>query len=419
MKRLISVLLCVLLVFGCAAVTSAEDAPSDKREALTDEDFLSVKGRRIYNRRGEEVVLKGVNIGAWLVWEDWLTPVQGADDVWSYYEKLIGRFGTETAYDLIHTYEDNFFTEYDLDVIAEMGFNCIRVPFWYRNFYVDDNGAKLLDANGEWDFSRLDWVVEEAGKRGLYVILDMHGSPGFQSDSPHSGKGKSCGLYEQTDEGEFYRKLTDELWTAIAERFKDDPAVAMYDLLNEPMCDTPTTEIERRVKNEYIYSRLYKTVRAADPDHIITLECIWTGFALPKAFLKGWKNVVYQVHFYNNSDFIFRFFVLLTRILHPTVPLMMGEFYPHEKTTWAGCFKAMKDYNYSWMLWTYKAAGHGMWESDWCLKGSKDGFWRADANEDSAEDIAYKFGDMLRTENGYQDTGHYEKNVKPYVAAVQ
>ena len=30
-----------------------------------------------------------------------------------------------------------------------MGFNCVRVPFWYRNFYYDDNGTKILDKNGE------------------------------------------------------------------------------------------------------------------------------------------------------------------------------------------------------------------------------------------------------------------------------
>ena len=99
------------------------------------------------------------------------------------------------------------------------------------------------------------------------------------------------------------------------------------------MCDVECTEIERRIKNEAIYSRLYKTVRAVDKDHIITMEAIWTGFALPKTFLKGWNNVVYQGHFYNNSDFIFNFFLLLTIAIHPNVPLMVGEFYPLGNTT--------------------------------------------------------------------------------------
>ncbi len=415
-KKMLCVLLCAVMaipfaVFALAADTAAEDAVT----GFTQEDFLKTKGTKIYNQRGEEVVLKGVNIGSWMIWEDWLSPYEEATDHYSAFEVLIERFGTQKAYDLMDTYMDNWFTESDLDTIKEMGFNCIRVPFWYRNFYYDDNGTKILDENGEWDFSRLDWVVEECAEREIYVILDMHGAPGFQSDAPHSGKGTSCGLYDQTEEGEFYRMLTNELWTAIAERFAGNPAVAMYDLLNEPMCDCPVTEIERRVKNEYIYTILYDTVRAADPDHIITMECIWTGFALPQTWLKGWENVVYQVHFYNNSDFIFAFFLLLTKILHPNVPMFMGEFYPHEKTTWEGCFRSLKRFNYSWCLWTYKAANHGMWESDWCLFGAKDGFERAKLATDSYEEIERKFGEVLRTDVNYVNTGHYE-TVAPHLS---
>jgi hypothetical protein len=296
-----------------------------------------------------------------------------------------------------------------------MGFNCVRVPFWFRNFYYDDNGTKILDENGEWDFSRLDFVVNESAKRGLYVILDMHGAPGYQSDSPHSGKGVSCGLYADTPQGERYRELTDELWTAIASRYKGNPAVAMYDLLNEPMCDVNATEAERRVTNEKIYVRLYDTVRAADPDHIITLECIWTAAALPHKWVHGWKNVVYQVHFYQNSNFIFNLFVLLTRFYYFDVPLLMGEFYPHKSTTWENCFNTMEKCNYNWLIWTYKATGHGMWSSDWCLKGSKDGFWRAKIETGSYDEIAEAWGERQRTEVGFQDTGHYQNNVEKWL----
>ena len=51
---------------------------------------------------------------------------------------------------MCHKYEDNFITEYDLDNIKSLGFNCVRVPFWFRNFYYDDGGRKILDENGEW-----------------------------------------------------------------------------------------------------------------------------------------------------------------------------------------------------------------------------------------------------------------------------
>ena len=458
-KKILCAVLCVLMVMSSMVFAGAENETAADRGPITKEDFLTTKGRKLVNQKGEEVQLKGVNLGAWLVRENWLNP----DDIdveykskmteeqqknyWgTFYEDLTEdqkkvfdpyygkkydgemvydvletRFGKEGAQELLNMFYDNWITEWDLDNIKAMGFNCVRVPFWYRNFYTgnvydaDSNLEKILDENGDWDFSRLDWVVEECAERGLYVILDMHGAAGSQSSAPHAGKDMADAPLMSKD-GERYRELTDEIWTEIAKRFNGNPAVAMYDLLNEPMCDVSCGELTRRIKNESIYTRLYNTVRAVDEDHVITMEAIWTGWALPKSFLKGWDNVVYQVHFYNNSDFIFNFFLLLTIAIHPNVPLMVGEFYPHKATTWENCFSTMNKLNYSWMLWTYKATGSGMWSSDWCMYGSKDGFWRAKIFSGTYEDIAKAWSaERLNTQTGFQDTGHYEANVKAHL----
>ena len=415
MKRFVSLFLAVITAFSVCSVAFAQGETANTATGFTSEDFLETDGQNIVNQKGEKVILKGVNLGAWMIWEDWLCPYENSLDHYTALEILTDRFGQDKAYELMNTYMDNWITEYDLDEIKKMGFNAVRVPFWFRNFYYDDKGTKILDKNGEWDFSRLEWVVEECSERELYVVLDMHGAVGYQSDAPHNGKKGSVGLYAATEQGEKYRLLTDQLWTEIATRFKDSPAVAMYDLLNEPMCDVDAGEIERRINNEMIYTRLYDTVRAVDSKHIITMEAIWTAIALPMAWTKGWDNVVYQVHFYNNSNFIFNLFAWFTKFIYADVPMMMGEFYPHQKTTWENCFNTLEKANYSWFLWTYKATGHGMWESDWCLRGSKDGFERAKLETDSYEEIARKWGECIRTENGFQNTGHYDRNVKDHI----
>lgn len=415
LKRILAVILSVATVLSCCVFAFAQEVPATEAKPFTQDDFLTTKWQKIVNGKGEEIQLKGVNLGAWMIWEGWLCPYEDDLDHFTVLEVLEDRFGREKAYELFNTYMDNWITEYDLDLIKEMGFNCVRVPFWFRNFYYDDMGTKILDENGEWDFSRLEWVVEECSKRGLYVVLDMHGAVGYHSDAPHSGKGDSCGIYDKTPEGERYRELTCELWAEIARRFKNEPAVAMYDLLNEPMCDVDCGEITRRINNEFIYTILYDAVREVDDNHIITMECIWTAIALPHSFMKGWDNVVYQVHFYNNSNFIFNLFAFFTKAIFFNVPMMMGEFYPHQKTTWDNCFKTMNNLDYSWFLWTYKATGHGMWSSDWCLRGSKDGFERVNVYNDSYEEIARKWGECIKTENGFQDTGHYDADVKEYI----
>ncbi len=414
-KKIVSLMLIAATVFALCCPAFAAGEQTDTVTGFTADDFLTAKGQNIVNRKGEKVRLKGVNLGAWMIWEDWLCPYEGDLDHYTVLEKLTERFGEKAAYELFNTYMDNWITEYDLDEIKAMGFNCVRVPFWFRNFYYDDNGRKILDENGEWDFSRLEWIVDECAEREIYVVLDMHGAVGYQSVAEHCGKKDSCGLYDDTEQGERYRELTEELWAAIAALFKDEPAVAMYDLLNEPLCDVPGSELTRRNKNEMIYSRLYDTVRAVDSEHIITMEAIWSAIALPLAWTKGWKNVVYQVHFYNNSDFSFSFAAWLVKIIFSSVPVMMGEFYPLGTSTWGNCFRTLDKANYSWFLWTYKATGHGMWSSDWCLRGSKDGFERVNVDNDSYEEIARKWGECIRTENGFQDSGHYDRDVKEFM----
>ncbi|MBQ4366081.1 MAG: cellulase family glycosylhydrolase, partial [Clostridia bacterium] len=192
-KRLLCLLLSLLIVLPCvlpAAATTISASPKNE-DAFDANDFLTAQGRWLVNRRNEKIQLKGVNLGAWMIWEDWLCPYEEASDHYEVLTTLTERFGEEKAYALMNTYMDNFITEWDFDNIKSMGFNCVRVPFWFRNFYYDDNGRKILNDKGEWDFSRLDWVVEECGKRGLYVILHIHGAVGYQSDAPHSGKGNS------------------------------------------------------------------------------------------------------------------------------------------------------------------------------------------------------------------------------------
>ena len=411
-KKIIAVFLAVITAFSAMNIAFA-DGETVHPEGFTADDFLTVKGRKLVNRKGEQIRLKGVNLGSWLIWEDWLSPYEEATDHYDILEKLTKKYGEEKAYELMNTYMDNWITEKDLDEIKNMGFNSVRVPFWFRNFYYDDNGRKILDENGNWDLSRLEWIVEECSERRLYVVLDMHGAVGYQSDAPHSGKKGSCGLYDEGEQGERYRELTCELWTEIATRFKGNPAVAMYDLLNEPMCEVPGGEFDRRKNNSFIYDILYDAVRAVDSDHVITMECIWSALALPQSFLKGWKNVVYQVHLYDTSNASFNFMAVLPWLVFFNVPMMMGEFFPHGTTTWENCFNTLDNLGYSWFLWTYKASGHGMWDSEWCLRGSKDGFERAKIETDSYEEIARKWGECIRTENGFQDTGHYDRNVKP------
>ena len=77
LKKILCAVLCVLMVFTSMVFATAEEEATDEVTGFTQEDFLTVKGRKIVNQKGEKVQLKGVNLGAWLVRENWLNP----DDV--------------------------------------------------------------------------------------------------------------------------------------------------------------------------------------------------------------------------------------------------------------------------------------------------------------------------------------------------
>lgn len=114
----------------------------------------------------------------------------------------------------------------------------------------DDNGNLKSNA-----FDRLDWFVQNCSQRGMYVILDMHGAFGSQNGMDHSGEindGKQL-YYNQSN-----KDKTLNLWKKIAEHFKGNPAVAAYDILNEPGIKAAATYS----LHWDFYNEIYNTIRS-------------------------------------------------------------------------------------------------------------------------------------------------------------
>jgi endoglucanase len=76
-------------------------------------------------------------------------------------------------------------------------------------------------------------------------------------------------------------KRSTKIWQEVAKHFKNNPAVAAYDLINEPE-DAPDGD-----KLWDVYNHFYEAVRKIDPDHIVTLEAFWKGWVV----VDGKKNM--------------------------------------------------------------------------------------------------------------------------------
>jgi hypothetical protein len=403
-----------ILAAALSVLCGAVSVRSSNSAKLKKNSILKTNGSAIENGFGQKVALRGVNLGGWLLQESWMTPVDGEDKIWGYYDTLrilTERFGEEGCKKLIESYEENWITASDLDYLAALGVNCVRVPFCYRNLHIDDNGTWKKNAENEIDFSRLDYIVEECSKRGIYVILDLHGAPGFQSDDHSTGKSDSSKLFSIGKEGSKYRDLTVELWVETAKHFNGNPAVAAYDLLNEPMngfniikkCDLALWQL---------YDRIYRAIREVDKEHIIIFEGVWELGNLPSPAKYGWQNVIYSLHNYNyKKEEIENKIKDAQRHSFWNVPILIGEFQGGTDIS-EYVFNSYNNAGFSWLTWSYKGAKcEGT--SGWFLFGGSPEI--VNLHEDSFEEILRKWGNALQTQSGFSENKDLTSKLVKYL----
>ena len=270
------------------------------------------------------------------------------DDDFSVRNAMIERFGEKQTDQLFDDYQKIWITTDDLNRIARMGMNMVRVPVYWMEL-MDNRGEMKRNA-----FSQLDWITRECSKRNMYIIIDLHGAPGGLDAYITSGQAVTNDIWQQ----EKWQSWTIRLWEAVAMHFKGNPAVAAYDLLNEPVSnnkDFPTRTL---------YDRLYKAVRAKDPDHLISMGAFNIFDFIGSPVSNGWTNVIYQAHYYNtdisnkSSQEGFMQVALKDMETHQqqwNVPVYAGEYNFWQYTDiWQKWMEGLNRLNASWSNWTYK-----------------------------------------------------------------
>ena len=123
---IISVLLSILGFNVEPDVKPLSDYNNDNTYEMS---MLSVnKKGYVINEYNEKIVLDGVNIGNWLLWETWMGFVPKYTDDWAHYDTLeviTERFGVEKTAEIEKVFMDNYITEDDIAQIEKLGFNCV------------------------------------------------------------------------------------------------------------------------------------------------------------------------------------------------------------------------------------------------------------------------------------------------------
>lgn len=365
--------------------------PEQKKKIENNTGLIQAYGRSLYDANGDQILLRGVNAGQILMQEGWMSVfaleplydedgnlVKDQDGNLQYPEFAEEQFREGLAsnpnlkdYDveeLLEYYWSCFFTEEDFRIIKEdLGMNTIRLPFYYRNILNDD----LTRKTEEEAFAYLDWFLEQAAKYGLYVVLDLHGAPGSQNGYEHSGTlVKEAGLWDN----EAYVSAVVDLWDYVSEHYSRTRPdlgkwVATYDLLNEPTYEHGGSTTEECWE---VFDRIYDTIRENGDVHVITMEGCWDFSALPDPKDYGWENVQYEYHWYNwENDLIpydafFAYYDTTNQGRDYDVPVYIGEFTAFEdREAWQEMLSLFEERQYSWTVWSYKAAVTGWWTTSW------------------------------------------------------
>jgi len=343
---------------------------SQKINHTANENRLHVSGNQIVNQRGDTVYLRGFGLGGMLHMENFIDGYSGNEEAMREgLKKVLG----EKKYNLyFDAFLKNYFTEPDAVYIHSLGLNLVRIPINYHLFE-DDMNPGVIKAEA---FVYLDSVIERCARHQIYTIIDLHALPGAQNQHWHSDNPTHIASFWIHKE---FQDRTVHLWEIIAKRYKDQPWVAGYDLINEPA--DPSGE-----KLFPYYKRLRNAIRKVDANHILFLEGDRYAAEFDR-FTEVWDNVVYTNHDYATPGFIFggdypgytngRYYDKDTLekdfleksefMLSHHVPIWVGEFGPvytgnSQKDEMR--YQILKDqlayynkYKVSWCIWLYKDLG--------------------------------------------------------------
>lgn len=322
--------------------------------------LLKTSGQKIVNDKGENIQLRGLGLGGWMLQEGYmLKTADFAGPQYKIKEKiadLIGENGMQAFY---KAYLKNGITKQDIDFLAKAGFNSIRLPMHY-NLYtlpIEKETVKGKDTWLEEGFKMTDDLLQWCKDNKIYLILDLHAAPGGQgNDANISDNDKSKPSLWENEEN---KRKTIALWKKLADRYKNEAWIGGYDLINEPninftgknpngtdeMSNTPLWKLQKDIT---------AAIREVDQKHIIFIEGNGWGNnynGLPSVWD---KNMAFSFHKYwnYNDDATIQFALDLREKYN--IPIWLGETGENSNVWFTELIQLLNKHNIGYAFWPMK-----------------------------------------------------------------
>jgi endoglucanase len=308
--------------------------------------FITVKGKNIIGPDGKPFLMKGTNLGNWLVPEGYMFKFKDAASPRMINEVISELIGPSAARQFWKAHIANYITRADIHYLRSIGMNSIRIPFHYKLFTDEDYLGGKGEARG---FAIMDSVVKWCAAENLYVILDMHAAPGGQTGDNIDDSYGYPFIYTSAED----QALITSIWTRIADHYKNNRAIMGYDLFNEPIPHFMDTAHMNPLL-EPLFKKITAAIRTKDKNHIIFLEgAQWASNF--DAFGKPFDNkLVYQFHKYwtpATADVIKTYVLFRDKY---NVPIYCGETGENENEWIASFRKILEQFEIGWHFWPYK-----------------------------------------------------------------
>jgi len=314
--------------------------------------FLRADGQKVINGAGEEIILTGWGLGNWLLTEGymWLSH-QGRFDRPRRMEEVIRELtGSEYASSFWTRFRENFVTREDIRLMAELGYNSVRIPFGWRVLMEDEPGIVWKEEG----FALIDRCLDWCEEFGLYAFLDLHGAPGGQTGS---------NIDDSADD--FPRLFTDEdswvkgiaLWQELARRYRDRWIVGGYDLLNEPLRPGLWEDkhgfylLERLTA---FYEAVIPAIREVDSRHMLSVEGSHWATDMRIFYKRYDENMVIHFHRYACMPSVESLSDYLETAERLNQPLWLGETGENVPEWYAALYPLAVSLGIGYNLWPWK-----------------------------------------------------------------
>lgn len=322
--------------------------------------FLHQKGQEIVDGKGNNVLLRGLGLGGWMVQEGYMLKTSDfAGPQYKIKAKITDLIGEKNTAEFYDAYLKNGITKRDIDSLAAWGFNSVRLPMHYNLYTLPIEAEKVAGENTWLDkgFKMTDDLLNWCEANKIYLILDLHAAPGGQ------GKDANISDYDTTKSSLWESKANQDkmiaFWKKIAERYKDNPWIGAYDIINEPNwnftgtnqngCDEESNAPLRKLQVD-----ITKAIREVDKNHLIFIEGNCWGNNYNGIFPLWDDNMALSFHKYwneNNTASIQKF---LDYRKEYNVPIWLGESGENSNVWFTQCISLMETNNIGWAYWPMK-----------------------------------------------------------------